>query len=164
MQEPLMRTPLTSIQIRAARAADAATIAHFNTLLAQETEARLLEPGQLRRGVEGVLADPARGTYWVAEIDAQIVGQLLITSEWSDWRNGFFWWIQSVYVPQRWRSQGVFQSLYSHVRRLASERAEICGLRLYVEASNARAKQTYERIGLARTHYEVYEVDFRRPS
>jgi GNAT superfamily N-acetyltransferase len=164
MQEPLMRTPLTSIQIRAARAADAATIAHFNTLLAQETEARFLEPGQLRRGVEGVLADPARGTYWVAEIGAQIIGQLLITSEWSDWRNGFFWWIQSVYVPQRWRGQGVFQSLYSHVRRLASERAEVCGLRLYVEASNGRAKQTYERIGLARTHYEVYEVDFRRPA
>jgi GNAT superfamily N-acetyltransferase len=159
-----MRTPVRSIQIRAARAEDAATITCFNTLLAQETEARVLEPERLRRGVEGVLADPARGTYWVAEIDAQIAGQLLITSEWSDWRNGFFWWIQSVYVSRRWRGQGVFQSLYSHVRRLASERAEVCGLRLYVEANNARAKQAYERIGLARTHYEVYEVDFRRPA
>src|SRR6266849_3708003 len=164
MQKPLMRTPLTSIRIRTAKTADAEIIAHFNTLLAQETEARLLEPERLRRGVECVLADPARGTYWVAEIDAQIVGQLLITSEWSDWRNGSFWWIQSVYVPRRWRGQGVFQSLYSHVRRLASERAEVCGLRLYVEANNASAKQTYERIGLARTHYEVYEVDFRRPT
>ncbi len=164
MQKPLMRTPLTSIRIRTARTTDAEIIAHFNTLLAQETEARLLEPERLRRGVECVLADPARGTYWVAEIDAQIVGQLLITSEWSDWRNGFFWWIQSVYVAQCWRGQGVFQSLYSHVRRLASDRAEVCGLRLYVEASNGRAKQTYERIGLARTHYEVYEVDFRRPA
>ena len=123
MQKPLMRTPLTSIRIRTAKTADAEIIAHFNTLLAQETEARLLEPERLRRGVECVLADPARGTYWVAEIDAQIVGQLLITSEWSDWRNGFFWWIQSVYVAQCWRGQGVFQSLYSHVRRLGSHLA-----------------------------------------
>jgi len=149
------------ISLRQATPLDAPVIAEFNALLAEETEHLELDRPLLRAGVAAVLADPAKGIYWVAEAAATLVGQLLITLEWSDWRNGYFWWIQSVYVRPDWRGRGVFRSLYEFVRKHAEQRSDVCGLRLYVDADNVRAKQTYARLGLRPTSYQVYELDFR---
>jgi GNAT superfamily N-acetyltransferase len=153
---------ILTIQIRRATPADAGVVAEFNAQLAQETEGLNLNRAQLRHGVEQVLDDPSKGFYWLAEVKGQVVGQLLVTYEWSDWRNGWFWWIQSVFVRKDWRGRGVFEELYEFVERQAADRSDVCGLRLYVDADNARAKRTYERLGLERTHYEIYEVDFRK--
>ena len=149
------------ILIRPSTPADAPVIAGFNTRLAQETEHLQLDPTRLRAGVDAVLADASKGTYWVAEAGGEVVGQLMITSEWSDWRNGSFWWIQSVYVRADWRLRGVFKALYQHVQQQAKSRNDVCGLRLYVERDNQRARQLYQRLGLRPTTYELYEVDFR---
>jgi len=151
----------TSITIRPGTPADAPIIANYNALLARETEHLELDPVRLRAGVDAVLSDSTKGSYWVAEAEGEVVGQLMITFEWSDWRNGVFWWIQSVYVRQDWRTRGVFKALYEHVHRLAKAGGDVCGLRLYVEGENQRAKRTYQRLGLRPTCYELYEVDFR---
>jgi len=114
--------------------------------------------------VTALLSDPARGTYFLAEEMSQnkpsAAGQLLITYEWSDWRNGNFWWIQSVYVAAPFRGQGVFRALFNHVRELASASKDVCGLRLYMDAHNASARQAYDRLGLKQTNYQVFEMDF----
>ena len=128
--------------------------------LALETEGRRLSPSRLKSGVSALLRDKSKGVYFIAEIGGQIAGQLLITREWSDWRNGHFWWIQSVYVVEKFRGQGVFRALFKHVRALAKARRDVCGLRLYMEAGNARARQAYERLGLKQTEYQVFEMDF----
>lgn len=145
---------------RLAVPSDAATIARFNTLMAEETEGIALNQERIRKGVENLLGDNSKGVYYIAMLGDRIVGQLMITYEWSDWRNGNFWWIQSVYVEQDARSQGVFKALYDHVYKLAKSRNDVCGLRLYVERQNARAKKTYENLGMKKTHYEMYEIDF----
>ncbi len=150
------------MKIRKARPADALVIADFNRRLAQETESLLLDPATVKRGVRALLNDPAKGIYFVAEECGAVVGQLLITYEWSDWRNGNFWWIQSVYVSQDYRRAGVFSALFDHIRRLVKSKRAVCGLRLYVEANNRRAQQVYERFGMSRTHYKIYETSFRR--
>jgi GNAT superfamily N-acetyltransferase len=149
------------MKIRKARPADAAVIAGFNRNLAWETEKQRLNPAIVGRGVRALLKDTAKGTYYVAERGGVIVGQLLITTEWSDWRNGYFWWIQSVYVTSEFRRDGVFRALYGHVEALARSRRDVCGLRLYVEKNNRRAHTTYERLGMKHTHYEIYETSFR---
>ena len=149
------------ILIRPSTPADAPVIAGFNARLAQETEHLQLDPTRLRAGVDAVLADANKGTYWVAEAGGEVVGQLMITFEWSDWRNGSFWWIQSVYVRADWRLRGVFKALYKRVQQQAKSRNDVCGLRLYVERNNQRARQLYQRLGLRPTSYELYEVDFR---
>ena len=146
--------------IRAARTDDADTIARFNLGIARETESLELDRERLAAGVRSVLADPAKASYFLAEVDGRVVGQMMITYEWSDWRNGVFWWIQSVYVDGEHRQQGVFRDLYQHVARLAEADPEVCGLRLYVEEENLRAQQTYARLGMERTPYQVFEVDF----
>ena len=148
------------IQIRKAAPEDAEVIVEFNVRLARETEDRELDRAVLRRGVEQLLADPGSGFYWLAEVKGQVVGQLLLTYEWSDWRSGWFWWIQSVYVRQDWRGRGVFAELYQFVEQQAADRPDVCGLRLYVEGDNARARRTYERLGMQPTTYLVYEKDF----
>jgi len=108
------------------------------------------------------LTDPTKGIYYVAEMEGAVVGQLMITYEWSDWRNGTIWWIQSVFVKPEFRRAGVFRSLFNHVRTLAQRREDVCTLRLYVYADNARARQSYERLGMSRTHYEIFELDVRK--
>jgi ribosomal protein S18 acetylase RimI-like enzyme len=149
-----------SITIRIATPNDAARIAEFNALMAKETENIDLDLDRLRVGVESVLRDRSKGIYYVAESDGQVVGQTLVTYEWSDWRNGTFWWIQSVYVQKEYRGKGVFKSLFEHLRTLAQQDKTVCGLRLYVEKHNNRAQQTYERLGMKKTYYEMYELDF----
>ncbi|MGB5247857.1 MAG: GNAT family N-acetyltransferase [Woeseia sp.] len=151
--------PLT---IRAATSKDAQQIARFNAAIAKETEERTLDPAIVNQGVSAVLSDPGKGRYWVAERDGQVVGQIMVTWEWSDWRNGMQWWIQSVYVNPESRGQGVFSALYRHVESLARGAADVCGLRLYVEKDNARAQQIYTALGMTQPGYQVMEVDFRK--
>lgn len=148
------------VLIRAARATDASVIARFNRDMAFETERRKLSPPRVLRGVKALLADPAKGTYYVAESGGEVIGQLLITYEWSDWRNGNFWWIQSVFVAPKLRGRGVFKALHAHIERLARKRKDVCGVRLYVDGHNRKAKEVYARLGLKPTHYELWETDF----
>ncbi len=149
-----------TITVRAAVEADGPVIAKFNALMAQETEHRTLDHRILRSGVEGVLGDRSKGIYYVAEMGGAVVGQLMITYEWSDWRNGTFWWIQSVYVLEEYRGKGIFKMLFQFIEREARNRKGVCGLRLYVEKENERAKGTYERLGMKKTAYELFEIDF----
>ena len=148
------------MKIRRATAADAVTIANFNAAMARETERLELDRERLLMGVKAVLEDGSKGVYWVAEVDGEMAGQLMLTFEWSDWRNGCFWWIQSVYVDPAHRGRGIYRALYDHVFRLAKEDAGVCGLRLYVDGHNRRAQQVYERQGMRRTAYLLYETDF----
>jgi GNAT superfamily N-acetyltransferase len=139
---------------------DAPFIVECNLCLALETERRQLAAEQVTAGVQQLLQDSAKGLYFVAEAEGRAVGQLLITYEWSDWRNGNFWWIQSVYVLEDFRRRGIFRALFNHVRELAGRRSDICGLRLYMDAHNASARSTYGSLGLKPTNYEMFEIDF----
>lgn len=142
--------------VRIATADDAQTLADFNRAMARETEARALPPAVILAGVNAVLADPRHGFYVVAEVRQQLVASLLVTTEWSDWRNGQFWWIQSVYVVREWRRRGLYRALYAHVKRLATS-ARVCGFRLYVERENHIAQKTYAALGMSETRYKIYE-------
>jgi GNAT superfamily N-acetyltransferase len=146
--------PLT---IRHATPADAALIAEMNARMAQETEGLMLDRGVLERGVAKVLADPSRGHYFLAERDGRGVGQTMVTFEWSDWRDGWFWWFSSVYVMAEARRQGVFRALFQHVIDAAREEGDVIGLRLYVERENGTAQQTYRSLGMTETCYNVLE-------
>lgn len=149
-----------TVHIRAAEVRDLDFIAHGNAAMALETEHKHLDPPTVARGVRAAFEDPARGRYFVAEIDGAVVGQLMLTYEWSDWRNGMFWWIQSVYVVPEARRRGVFRALYAYVETLARSTPGICGLRLYVEAANRRAQQTYLGCGMVDAGYVVMETDY----
>ena len=153
---------MEEMRIREARPSDADTIVDFNTRMALETEGRPLAAELIGPGVAAVLEDPAKGRYWVAEADGEIIGQLLVTYEWSDWRNGMFWWIQSVYIRGDYRRKGVFSALHRHLEKRARVRKEVCGIRLYVERNNRRAQRTYLALGMASPGYEVMEIDFRK--
>ena len=146
-----------AIVIRAATPADAAIIATFNALMARETEGKSLDRALLDAGVRALIADPNKGRYVVAERDGEVVGQLAITSEWSDWRNGWFWWIQSVYVAATARRQGVFRALYRHVEDAARADPSVIGIRLYVDTDNQPAQVTYQDLGLRLTSYRILE-------
>jgi ribosomal protein S18 acetylase RimI-like enzyme len=146
-----------SLQIRAATPADVFDLVNWNKAMAWETEHKRLDPEVLRRGVEGVLEQPRRGFYLVAESAGAAVGSLLVTFEWSDWRDGDFWWIQSVYVDPGARRGGVFRALYAEVAQRAAAAGAV-GLRLYVETENGRAQATYEGLGMQRCHYFMYEM------
>jgi GNAT superfamily N-acetyltransferase len=148
------------IDIRDARLDDAAFLAAGNLAMALEAEHKHLDPATVAAGVRAVFADPARGRYFVAERDGTPVGQLMITGEWSDWRNGQFWWIQSVYVLPEARRTGVFKALFGHVERLARSDGGVCGIRLYVERDNTRAQATYRHCGLEDGGYLVMETDY----
>src|SRR5271163_4909522 len=133
--------------IRRAASTDAPTIIEFNRLLALESEGKELDRAQLTAGVAQALDDKQKGIYFLAEDDGLIVGQIMITYEWSDWRNGWFWWIQSVYVRKEARRTGVFRALFDHVHREAQNDPAVIGIRLYVEAENHAAQGTYKRSG-----------------
>ncbi len=144
------------ILIRKAKPSDAPSIIDFQLKMAWETENMKLVPEIVTKGVDAVFHDQSRGQYYVAESDGKVVASLLITYEWSDWRNCNVWWFQSVYVVPEFRRQGVFRKMYSHIRELAEEQ-DIAGLRLYVETKNSRAQKTYEALGMSSEHYAFYE-------
>ena len=148
------------IEIRPAESRDIDVIAANNAALALETEHRGLAAETVRAGVAAALADPSHGRYLVAEAAGRVVGQIMHTFEWSDWRNGCFWWIQSVYVAPDARGQGVFGRLFQHLRTIARADPGVCGLRLYVERGNTRAQRTYRGCGLVDSGYLVMEEDF----
>jgi GNAT superfamily N-acetyltransferase len=151
------------LTVRPAALADAPVIADFNVLLAEESEGLRLDPPTVYAGVLALLKDPAKGIYYLADVDGVLAGQLMITYEWSDWRNGSLWWIQSVYVKREFRGQGVFRRLFEHVKALAQARKQVPALRLYVHAENARAHRSYQKLGMSRTQYEIFELDLMPP-
>jgi ribosomal protein S18 acetylase RimI-like enzyme len=148
------------LQIRNALEFDAEQIAEFNSRIALETEGKRLAREIVVPGVEAMLADRSKGQYWVAEADGRVVGQIMVTYEWSDWRNGNVWWIQSVYVHGDYRRRGVFSALYRHVESLARQDSKVRGIRLYVEHENTRAQQTYQSLGMKMTDYRVMQTIF----
>ena len=148
--------------MRRAAPEDLDTLVRFNAAMAEETEGKALELARLRSGVAALFQDPNRGFYLVAEIGGQVAGQLLVTTEWSDWRNAFFWWIQSVYVAPVYRRRGVYRALHRYLQAEAQRHGDICGLRLYVERSNQVAQQVYSSLGMALSHYDLYEIEFSR--
>lgn len=149
------------VTVRTAHPADAPQLVAFNQAMAWETEALRLAPEVVSAGVESLFDKPERGFYVVADAGDCLAGSLMITHEWSDWRNGLFWWIQSVYVRPEHRRQGVYRRLYRHVEAMAENHSEVCGFRLYVEKANTRAQRTYESLGMSRTPYRVYESSTR---
>lgn len=135
-------------------------IARFNQLMAEETEHKHLPTDIITSGVNALLADESKGFYLVAVENDQVIGCLAVTYEWSDWRNGLFWWIQSVYVEDAHRGRGVFSAMYAEVKRLALEDSTACGIRLYVERDNHRAQRTYLKLGMIETDYRIMEEEF----
>ena len=148
------------LEIRLAGNSDVETLAAYNAAMARETEEIELDLARLQAGVAAVLADAGKGFYLVAEDGGAVIGQLLITYEWSDWRNGVFWWVQSVYVRPEDRGKGVYSTLYQDAVRRAREAGNVCGLRLYVEHENTRAQAAYKKLGMQPTVYQMYETDF----
>lgn len=144
------------ILIREADRDDAARIVLFNQAMARETEGRELDRKTLTRGVEALLKDPTRGRYFVAVKDEEVVGQVMITTEWSDWRNGQVWWLQSVYVSKRHRREGIYRMLHEHIWETALSE-KVLGIRLYVERDNVAAQETYRALGMAVSQYLMYE-------
>lgn len=157
------------IHIRQATQQDVDILTKFSAAMALETEHRQLDLSRLRQGTQAVIDRPEWGQYYVADLrqgasaDTVTVGQLLITYEWSDWRNAQFWWIQSVYVDPAWRRKGVYRAMHQAVMALAQSRADVCGVRLYVEGDNRVAQGVYERVGLTPSTYRIYESDFVLP-
>lgn len=149
---------LPAITIRPGIPQDAARLAEFNIAMAWETESFRLDPDIILPGVQAVLEDPGKGLYFVAEVDGQIAGQLMVTREWSDWRNSDIWWIQSVYVHPDHRRRGVFKALYRHAEAQAKQHG-VSVLRLYVEQHNHPAQATYQSLGMRLSHYLVMQAD-----
>ncbi len=145
------------INIRVAKHSDITSLVKFNQLMAWETEHKQLDEGLLSQGVSALVADENKGFYLVAEQNDQVVGSLMVTTEWSDWRNGVFWWVQSVYILPDFRRQGIYAKLYAQVKVLAEEQQDVCGFRLYVEKQNLIAQKTYESLGMEQSHYLMYE-------
>lgn len=150
--------------VRPARQEDLDSIVAFSAAMALETEGRLLDQSRLREGTLSLLKAPERGFFVVAELpdteSCRLVGQLMITFEWSDWRNAVFWWVQSVYVAPAWRRQGIYRTMHDHIVAQAKSNPQVCGIRLYVEQENRTAQTVYQRVGLAPSAYAVYEQDF----
>ncbi len=155
---------LDVFNIRPATVDDVQTIVSFNAAMALETEQRRLDLNRLREGALALLENPQYGFYVVAEAPDEaaptVVGQLMITFEWSDWRNGLFWWVQSVYVTLEWRRRGVYRAMHEHIAIRAKGDPQVCGIRLYVEHQNDHAQSVYRRVGLSPSVYTVYEQDF----
>ena len=147
------------ITIREATREDTESIVRFQEGMALETEGKVLDESLLRDGITAIFDSTQKGFYIVAEVGSVVVGSLLITYEWSDWRNATFWWIQSVFVDANWRRKGVYRSMHDYVVNVAKSRKDICGIRLYVERTNTIAQQTYKDLGMTHSHYDLYETD-----
>lgn len=147
---------MENLFIREARIIDAEIIIVFQKNMAMETENMRLSHDTINHGVHAVFADPQKGKYYVAEYRDEVIGSLLITYEWSDWRNSFVWWLQSVYIKPEHRRKGIFKEMYLHVKETALQN-NVSGLRLYVEQENVKAQRTYEAIGMKSDHYRMYE-------
>lgn len=149
------------MKIRIAKVNDADSLVEFNKAMALETEGKELDPDVLQSGVEAVFSDEKKGFYVVAEEEAKIIGGLMITYEWSDWRNAWFWWIQSVYILPEARGRQIYSRLYEFVKEQAAKQGDVCGFRLYVETENTHAQLVYEKVGMKASHYLMYEEDLR---
>jgi len=149
-----------NLQIRYAVEKDCGVIAAFNAAMAWETEHLQLEVDRLREGVQSLFRQSEYGFYLIAEWDGQIAGQTMITYEWSDWRNGVFWWIQSVYVCPEYRNRGIFRAILAHIEAEAKAAGNVCGVRLYVESANQKAREVYRRLGFQETSYQLLEKDY----
>ncbi len=154
---------MADITIRRATPADEQIVAANNAAMAFETENKELDRETITSGVRRVLSDPARGVYYLAECDGKVVGQLLITLEWTDWRDGWFWWIQSVYVAPGARRRGVYRALHEHVETAARQEEDVRGIRLYADNDNTSAQRVYEQMGMVRAHYTMFETDWSNP-
>lgn len=148
-----------AVKIRVAERGDAAALVEFNQAMALETEGKTLEPAKISAGVAAVFEDDKKGFYVVAEAGETIVGGLMVTYEWSDWRNGWFWWIQSVYILPEGRGQKLYSRMYDFVKEKAATQGNVCGFRLYVEHDNNHARKVYEKLGMAESHYQMYEEE-----
>ena len=149
-----------TITIRRATIADLETVVRYNAALADETEDKSLDRSVLTSGVRRALEDDSLCAYYMAEVNGEPVGQVAVTFEWSDWRNGLFWWFQSVFVDERFRRKGVFRALYAHVQAEAKAQPDVCGLRLYVIRENTRAIETYRNLGMTVSDYLLCEEDW----
>ena len=149
-----------SVRVRRAGREDIPTLVEFNRAMARESEDKGLNVETLTRGVTYLLNHPDEGCYLVAEVGADAAGTLMLTFEWSDWRNGRFWWIQSVYVAQPLRRRGVYRALHAEAKRLARQDPQCCGIRLYVEKNNTPAQATYSSLGMDQTGYLLFEEEF----
>jgi ribosomal protein S18 acetylase RimI-like enzyme len=147
------------MKIRLAQQTEVPDLVEFNQAMALETEGKHLDGEVLRKGVEAVFADEKKGFYVVAESENKIVGGLMITYEWSDWRNRWFWWIQSVYILPDFRGRGVYRKLAEFVEEKAREKGDVVGIRLYVEKENTNAQTVYEKLGMEQSHYLMYEKE-----
>jgi ribosomal protein S18 acetylase RimI-like enzyme len=147
------------IAYRQATLDDAETIARYAADMALETERLNLDRERVRRGVEAALQDPAKGFYLLAIADGSVVGQSMVTFEWSDWSNGMRWWLQSVYVHPGYRRRGLYRGLFEHLRERAKMEGAVCCLRLYVHRENRNAQAVYHRLGFAETDYLLYEME-----
>jgi ribosomal protein S18 acetylase RimI-like enzyme len=153
---------MAGIELRDGGRDDLGALVRFNAAMARETEGRELDADRLEAGVAAILAEAdgaGRGAYRIAERDGRAVGCLMVTREWSDWRNGWFWWIQSVYVEPEARRSGVLRALYEDVLGRARAADDVCGVRLYVEHENEVARGAYRRLGMADSSYRMMEVD-----
>ncbi len=145
-------------KIRLGEERDAETLADFNIAMARETEEKELPKDVVLSGVRGLMARPDHGFYLVAESEGAVAGSLMVTFEWSDWRDGFFWWVQSVYIRPEFRRRGVYRRLYQAVKDRAAN-ANVRGFRLYVELENSVARKTYENLGMSEIPYKMYEEE-----
>ncbi len=148
---------MENIIIRKATESDASSIIEFNKAMALETEQKILEHKIISEGVKSMFKNPQFGFYIVAEYESEVIACLLITYEWSDWRNGLIWWLQSVYVKPEHRRKGLYSKMYQFVKEIATANPMICGFRLYVEKDNLTAQKTYEQNGMSVTNYLLYE-------
>ena len=147
------------MNIRLAHREDTDALVEFNHAMAVETEGKRLDRETLRPGVEAVFSDHNKGFYVVATDDNGIHGGLMVTFEWSDWRNAWFWWIQSVYIKPEARGQGLYRKMYEFVKELADDRGNVCGFRLYVETENEHAQSVYDGVGMRRSQYVMFEEE-----
>ena len=157
----MSQTSIDEVRIRPGHPSDWQRIAEFNTRLAWETEGKRLDPATINSGVQNLLANDRHGRYFVAVAQSQIVGQMMHTREWSDWRNGEVWWLQSVYVHQEFRRIGVFRKLYRHIEQMAEATPDVVGIRLYVERHNTKALDAYRALGMDDAGYTIMERMFR---